>query len=170
MAPAEVTGPLEAFQGRALDEDGMRRLIHDISKTRDEPLPADRVSKLFDLTWPDFEAAADDARTTAQNSTEAPLRDQRDMIEELVDRVRRLERNSDPGRRWSELFPKGRLIYYEGDEPQKFARQVELDFGFDVTQDPSWNEPNPDFTSYGFHCPPGLLNEIYGTDRFPMGS
>ena len=72
--------------------------------------------------------------------------------------------------RWSELFPHGRHIFYEGDKPGEFARQVQFEFGFDVTKDVKWGEKYPDFTSYSFDCPPGLLNLIYGTDRFPMGS
>jgi hypothetical protein len=168
IAPAEITGPLEAFQGRRLDEDGMRRLVHDMSKTRDDPLPGDRVNKLFDGMWPDLKVAVDSVRDKTHIPTELK-RDQRDMIEELVDRVRRIERNFDAGR-WPELFPEGRHIFYEGDEPGKFAQQVHSEFGFDVTKDAKWGVKYSDHTSYSFDCPPGLLDPIYGTDRFPMGS
>lgn len=71
---------------------------------------------------------------------------------------------------WSELFPHGRHIFYEGDEPEEFARQVLFEFGFDVTKDAQWGDNDGGFTSYSFDCPPGLLNLIYGSDRFPMGS
>jgi hypothetical protein len=105
-----VTGPLEAFQGRQLNEDRMRRLIHDLSRTRDEPLPADRVNNLFDRMWPDLKTAVDGAQAKKWSPT-APLRDQRDMIEELVDRVRRIDRNAGSAGRWSELFPNARHIF-----------------------------------------------------------
>lgn len=29
---------------------------------------------------------------------------------------------------WRELFPEGRVIYYEGDEPEEFAREIEREF------------------------------------------
>ena len=92
IAPAEVTGPLEAFQGRCLDEDGMRRLVHDISRTREEPLGADQVDKLFDRLWLDLKAVVDKAWDQVRAAA-TPRRSPQDMLEELVERVRRLERN-----------------------------------------------------------------------------
>jgi hypothetical protein len=39
LAPAEVTGPLSSFQGRRVDEDGMRRLVRDLSRLREQDPP-----------------------------------------------------------------------------------------------------------------------------------
>jgi len=96
---------------------------------------------------------------------------------------------------WRELFPNGRSIYYEGDQPEQFRQQILDEFGFDVaspehrahytdTGDPRpndtwpewipWNDGIPrdedGFWSYSFHCPEEYLDAIYGSDRFPMGS
>ncbi len=75
---------------------------------------------------------------------------------------------------WSRLFPEGRHIYYEGDDPTGFASQIEAEFGFSPALDPHWGEQidgdDFSFTSYSFHCPPEHLDAIYGKGRFPMGS
>ena len=75
---------------------------------------------------------------------------------------------------WSDLFPAGRRIFYEGNDPAGFARQVLAEFGFSPDGDPRWGEPYDyvhfGYTSYSFHCPPEHLDAIYGSDRFPMGS
>ncbi len=77
-------------------------------------------------------------------------------------------------RSWSELFPTGRTIFYEGDDPEGFALEIKEKFGFDVTSAPppsaepyaSWTEPG----GWSFHCPAVLLDEIYGTGKYRMGS
>jgi hypothetical protein len=75
---------------------------------------------------------------------------------------------------WSSLFPQGRHIFYEGDDPTGFVNQIESEFGFSPALDPRWGQwINGDafsFTSYSFHCPTEHLDAIYGSDRFPMGS
>lgn len=75
---------------------------------------------------------------------------------------------------WSSLFPEGRHIFYEGDDPTGFVSQIEAEFGFSPARDSRWGEQIDDedfsLTSYSFHCPAEHLDAIYGTDRFPMGS
>jgi hypothetical protein len=90
--PTEITGPLEAFQGRYLDEDGMRKLVQDISSTREDPLAVHQVDKLFNALWPELKHKIDHAMSKVPE-TETPRRSTQDMLEELVDRVRNFERN-----------------------------------------------------------------------------
>jgi hypothetical protein len=91
IAPSDVTGPLAAFQGRCLDKDGLRRLVRDIDGACEKPM-GDRIDRLFDRMWPDVEAALSDA--TQQIPGERPIqRSTEDMVAELVERMRRVERN-----------------------------------------------------------------------------
>jgi hypothetical protein len=94
-----------------------------------------------------------------------------------------------------ELFPDGRTIFYEGDDPQAFRRQVQAEFGFDPAGAPgvyannlSGGLPGEDYADlqampaeiksstwdaehgWQFHCPPEHLDAIYESDRWPMGS
>jgi hypothetical protein len=77
---------------------------------------------------------------------------------------------------WSELFPVGRHIYYEGDQPKEFRQQVKEEFGFDPAADnDGWGfllgtSDGEVFRSYGFHCPAEHLDAVYGSGRFPTGS
>jgi hypothetical protein len=82
---------------------------------------------------------------------------------------------------WRELFPKGRRIYYEGDDPQGFAEQIRTEFGFDPSTDPDWGIgdwympdgtrcPDPFGRTLMFLCPPGILDAVYGSGRWMLGS
>ncbi len=74
---------------------------------------------------------------------------------------------------WRELFPDGRVIFYEGDDPAGFVTTIKAEFGFDPSADPGWDEwvewETIGFRSYAFRCPPDHLDAIY-SGRFPMGS
>jgi TIR domain len=91
LVPAEVTGPLEAFQGRTVDRDGIRRLVQDIMGLREKPPPQVQVDQLFEALWGALESKVNEAK---QQSPELkkPKRTAEEMLEELVDRMRRLER------------------------------------------------------------------------------
>jgi hypothetical protein len=77
---------------------------------------------------------------------------------------------------WAKLFPNGRTIRYEGDNPEVFAAEIRTEFDFAPSDDELWGVHIPacrsfeSFTSYGFHCPAEHLDVIYGSARFPMGS
>jgi hypothetical protein len=68
---------------------------------------------------------------------------------------------------WRELFPEGRTIFYEGDDPETFAQEILAEFGFNPVADPLWltNAVCP-----AFRCPPEHLDAIYGSNRWELGS
>lgn len=109
-------------------------------------------------------------------STDLMLRGARSVAQEIDTHRTRASRVCAGRQRstWSDLFPAGREIFYEGNDPIGFVQDVRTEFGFDPSRDPRWGvriELSGDsFISYCFHCPPEHLDEIYGTDRFPMGS
>ena len=77
---------------------------------------------------------------------------------------------------WRKLCPEGRDIFYEGNEPEKFAAEMLAEFGFDPSDNPGWgrhfpaDETCPAFYSYPFHCPAEHLDAVYGSDRWELGS
>ena len=92
---------------------------------------------------------------------------------------------------WSERFPYGRTIFYEGDDPEGFREEIKAEFGFDPAEcpgvygnlapswdykeltemDPRWKTPTWDEEhGWQFHCPAEHLDAIYGSDRFELGS
>jgi hypothetical protein len=88
LGPADVTGPLAAFQGHQLDEEGMRSLVQDLMELREN---APDISRVFNRMWPDLEEQVKAAKQQSP-APESPERTERDMLEELVERVRRLDR------------------------------------------------------------------------------
>lgn len=80
----------------------------------------------------------------------------------LAKRVTELERGGVGPvmpREWAVLFPEGRHIYYEGDDPEGFRAEIREKFDFDPGEQPD----------QGFDCPAELLDAIYG-GQYPMGS
>jgi TIR domain len=98
LAPAEVVGPLEAFQGRCLDEEGMRRLVRDLMALREDPPAQAAVDQIFRGLWDILDSQVLEAKrqfadvTKESSAASHPPRTDADMLRELVDRVRRIER------------------------------------------------------------------------------
>ena len=73
---------------------------------------------------------------------------------------------------WEDLFPKGRDIFYEGNDPRGFRAEMRAKFGFDpITSPPkgywhrlTWQKERC------FNCPANVLDTIYGNTKYPLGS
>jgi hypothetical protein len=102
LEPADIIGPLEAFQGRRLDESGIRRLVQDMMILREQPLTPAQTDQLFEVMWPPFAAQVHETKeqfAAYQKHHPDPEEDRRsaeDMLRELVERVRRIEREYAP--------------------------------------------------------------------------
>ena len=91
---------------------------------------------------------------------------------------------------WQEMFPDGRVLFYEGDDPDGFVKEMKEKFNYDPSMNsvdfsslsPIPNTPNtawgkwlpgdakePGFMSYAFHCPGHLLDKVY-CGQYPLGS
>jgi len=79
--------------------------------------------------------------------------------------------NEDDKRAWDELCPEGAIRFYEGPDPDGFAEQIRELYGFDVTRT---YEDEYERTNWAerrsFFIPAGLVGEIYGVGRWPLGS
>ncbi|MET8203915.1 toll/interleukin-1 receptor domain-containing protein [Micromonospora taraxaci] len=92
LEPSDITSPLQAFQARRLNEDGMRRLVYELSELAENPRPRESIDALFDAMWPRLQAAVT-AAATATAPPGKPRRTSEDMLAELVTRVRSIERD-----------------------------------------------------------------------------
>jgi hypothetical protein len=80
---------------------------------------------------------------------------------------------------WNDLCPDGALRYYEGTDPDGFAAEM-MALGIDVRapipNNGGWDRPMGWDESVGneqmraFWIPAGRVGEIYGSDRWPLGS
>jgi hypothetical protein len=95
LTPADVTMPLASFQGRTFSEEGVLRLVTDLNAARENPLPSGSFEKLFKAVWPDLQNEVVSA--THANPSDPPQshRGAQDVMGELVETVRRIERRID---------------------------------------------------------------------------
>lgn len=81
-------------------------------------------------------------------------------------------------RKWSEMYPSGRWVVYEGDDPAGFRAEMIEKFKFDPAMVPDsrtetgfagndlWNEDG----SWQFICPGRCMDDVYGGGDYPLGS
>lgn len=62
-----------------------------------------------------------------------------------------------------EMFPEGRSVWYEGEDPEGFVAAVQERYGFTLVlkEDPS---------GHAFFCPPGYVDAIVYESDWPMGT
>jgi hypothetical protein len=94
LPPSDLTGPLATFQGRFLDEDGVRRLVHDLSRDGEWKISTEGLNKLFNAMWPQVREAIDEA-LEGHGMLHESQRPVPDMVAEVVEIVRRIERTMD---------------------------------------------------------------------------
>jgi TIR domain len=92
LPSTDLEGPLTAFQWRLLDEKDIRRLLHDLNKAAEEQVPEKALDRLFDATWEELKDGIDEAVVGAGIAQAKPERLVEDMLVEVVETVRRMDR------------------------------------------------------------------------------
>jgi hypothetical protein len=96
IKPADVKMPLASFQGRPLSEDGVYKLVKDMNAARDNPLDPQQIKRLFTAVWPDLNARLRAALAASRSEeVEEVHRGTEDVMAEVVESVRRIERRMD---------------------------------------------------------------------------
>jgi hypothetical protein len=94
VEPSDLGGPLAQFQSTRLTKEDIRRLLGTLNKRLDTPLADTQLDRLHDLLWPELDAKVKNILTETPNTT-APHRTPMDLIAEVLERVRGLERRFD---------------------------------------------------------------------------
>lgn len=91
IASADVPYPLAQFQNVNADREGTLKLLESINSVNSHKLEPERLRRLFDKLWPDFESKI----AAAEKLTETvPLkRSDRDLLEELLQITRGIDRD-----------------------------------------------------------------------------
>jgi hypothetical protein len=97
LLPTDITGPLTAFQGRWLTEDGIEALVGDVNAAPEKPVPPERLHELFDAMWHrlkwDLDTAISKSRAVSRSGLDGePQRSAEAMLAEVVSTVRLIER------------------------------------------------------------------------------
>lgn len=71
-------------------------------------------------------------------------------------------------KKWSEMYPNGRFVYYEGDDPHHFVREMKNKYGFDPSKNNRrhWCEGG----SWCFLLPGNCIDDVYDRSKYPLGS
>ncbi|MGW0501809.1 hypothetical protein [Micromonospora sp. NPDC003241] len=117
LRPAEVKGPLSQFQATAVsDKADMQKLIRSLNEQCAEPLDDARLAKAFERGWKDFEQELTQIPPAAPDAETPPTRSVDDMMRELLERVREMQRSMVPRGAISmpKIMSKGEVAYSKG--------------------------------------------------------
>jgi hypothetical protein len=92
---ADVEGPLADFQMIVANESGVKKLVQQLS-SQAAGASADVVAKSFNYEWPKLEKKLAQAQTSGETAISEPTRSESAMVQEILDRVRRLETRVEP--------------------------------------------------------------------------
>jgi len=89
LTPANISGPLAQFQHRRLIKEDFFKLVRDLNTAMKAPLGPDHVKLVFDKWWADLESRYQALLKTAiQPDSPGQARSDREVLEELLERVR----------------------------------------------------------------------------------
>lgn len=100
LGPADVSGPLSQFQNRVFSRDGLQKLLFDMNALLERPLEPASLQLRFDKWWGDLDREVAAALADPHLSKSAGhKREQADILEELLLRVRNIQQALESG--WS---------------------------------------------------------------------
>lgn len=93
LKPTDVTGPLAQFQNRPFEKSEFRLLLKDINSRLPNPLGEQQLDMVFEKWWPDILQEYELSLKKSVSNTRTPVqRDERDLLEEVLMKVRGIER------------------------------------------------------------------------------
>ena len=95
LTQADVTGPIQQFQMTSLSNaEDVWKLVSDMNTLVDHPVPTAQMRVLFDNAWPELETAIQIAQKGAGPAK--TTRPSEEILDEILFRIRNLERRSSP--------------------------------------------------------------------------
>jgi hypothetical protein len=99
LEPHTIVGPLAQFQATvATDREDMLRLLDSLNQVCERPLGEQRLKRSFEIRWDDFLKNLEAVRTATGSGSVERRRSQGDMLGEVLERVRELQRSLEQGR------------------------------------------------------------------------
>jgi len=91
IAAADVPYPLAQFQNVNADKDGTLKLLQSINAVNSQKLEPERLHRLFDKLWSDFESKIAEAENLIESAPQK--RSERDLLEEILQITRGIDRD-----------------------------------------------------------------------------
>jgi hypothetical protein len=96
LKPTEVSGPLAQFQHRSFSKDELHALLKDLNSMLPNSLAESQLRSIFEKWWSDIDNAYNAAIADAGGESPRAPRDQRDLLEEVLTRIRVIEHAVQP--------------------------------------------------------------------------
>ncbi|MFH5877285.1 toll/interleukin-1 receptor domain-containing protein [Arthrobacter sp. NA-172] len=90
----DLKGPLNTFNTTLFNEEGVYKMLLSINSQLEEPLEESALKKSFGAFWPELESEVEKLQEQGKLTT-APARDDKDILNEILDTVRSLSRDRD---------------------------------------------------------------------------
>lgn len=91
LTTAGISGPLAEFQHRQFEKSEILHLLKDLNAKLERSLSSEELSRLLDKFWPDIEAEYTVALKLRSEGGEQVRRTDRELLEEIVQRIRGVE-------------------------------------------------------------------------------
>jgi hypothetical protein len=128
--PSDISGPLSDFQHTIFDKEDIRKLLATINdqlkNSNERSVDESRLNTAFETYWPEFEKKITAIKTLKEGSESISRtkRKQEDILNEVLERVRRLETSGDSAGN----FPSKRIIELKNEmEKQEFKKPVAIE-------------------------------------------
>jgi hypothetical protein len=95
LKPTELVGPLAQLQTTEPSRDDVARLVKSFDSQSGQAIGAARVDRAITKWWPDLEKQLEAARKSARTQGEPERRSPQDMLEELLEATRGIQRSID---------------------------------------------------------------------------
>ncbi|MBW4474661.1 MAG: TIR domain-containing protein [Stenomitos rutilans HA7619-LM2] len=84
---------ISQFQSKDFNEEDFRRLLTDLNNLQSEDSRREtaEIEQIFAFTWPQLKTKIQEALTSSQSEREIVIRSERELLEELLERVRELD-------------------------------------------------------------------------------
>jgi TIR domain len=92
LKPSDIEIPLGQFQAQPASKAGLREIIGAVNSGSEYPLADSLLEKSYEKWWPDLEAKLLEIEETAAPPDAAPVRSERELLEEVLNTVRGLAR------------------------------------------------------------------------------
>jgi len=91
LSPTDVAGPLAQFQHRSFNEEELLPVLRELNARIEKPLESKDLESLFEKFWPDIQKEYEAALTADTVTSQSKSRDERELLEEVLKRVRGIE-------------------------------------------------------------------------------
>jgi len=123
LQPSDVKDPLAQFQATKATKEDIHRLVKNLNMTLGEDsMDEALVNKAFEMWWPELEKQL--KNLPPDGDAPAPQRSEREMLQELLEKVRSISQNLQPRTRSYHLTPTGELVASPPEETPEEANQL----------------------------------------------